>query len=83
MISIGGLFVVVDVFIVIVVCAFVVDFVLVILVAFLDALASLELVMIVGSTIFRGQIFREILEQSINKIFGHTDLKTLQLYCTT
>ena len=68
MISIGGLFVVVDVFIVIVVCAFVVDFVLVILVAFLDALASLELVMSVGP-----QFFREILDQQVSR------LKTLPL----
>ena len=39
---------------------------------FLDALASLELVVIVG-----GKFFREIFYQSINKIFGHTDLNIL------
>ena len=75
MISIGGLFVVVDVFIVIVVCAFVVDFVLVILVAFLDALASLELVITV-TRVFS----REIFDYDITTIqpynFTHINLTT-------
>ena len=47
---------------------------------FLDALASLELVMTVtGSQIF----FREILDQSVNKTFRQTDLKTIQPYNLT
>ena len=44
---------------------------------FLDALASLELVITINEC--RSLIFREILDQSINQTFGHPDLQPYKL----
>ena len=47
---------------------------------FLDALASLESVLSFLPSFTPSGFFREILDQSVNKTFRHTDLQTFQPY---